>query len=77
MILLAMFDFRLDPARCAIVGDKMSDVEAGLRILLDARADRGRNQVLGHEMVANLGEALELLRSRFAPAASSSRSAGT
>ena len=23
------FDFKLDPARCAIVGDQMSDVEAG------------------------------------------------
>ena len=29
MILQAIFDFRLDPARCAIVGDKMSDIEAG------------------------------------------------
>jgi HAD superfamily hydrolase (TIGR01662 family) len=43
MILQAMFDFKLDPARCAIVGDKMSDVEAGaaaglgLRILVASR----------------------------------------
>jgi HAD-hyrolase-like len=40
MNLQAIFDFRLDPARCAIVGDKMSDIEAGgaaglgLRILV-------------------------------------------
>jgi D-glycero-D-manno-heptose 1,7-bisphosphate phosphatase len=83
MILLAISDLALDPAQCPILGDKISDMEAGvaaglgLRILLDARADRGRNHVLGHEVVANLGEALELLRSRFAPAASGSRSAGT
>ena len=65
MILLAISDLALDPAQCPILGDKISDMEAGvaaglgLRILLDARADRGRNHVLGHEVVANLGEALE------------------
>jgi D-glycero-D-manno-heptose 1,7-bisphosphate phosphatase len=70
MILLAISDL-VDPAQCPILGDKISDMEAGvaaglgLRILLDARADRGRNHVLGHEVVANLGEAL------------GSRSAGT
>ena len=43
MILQAIFDFKLDPARCAIVGDKMSDIEAGaaaglgLRILVASR----------------------------------------
>ena len=80
MILQAISDLGLDPAQCPILGDKISDMEAGvaaglgLRILLDARADRGRNHVLGHEVVANLGEALELLRSRFAHAASGSRS---
>ena len=78
MILQAISDLGLDPAQCPILGDKISDMEAGvaaglgLRILLDARADRGRNHVLGHEVVANLGEALELLRSRFAHAASGS-----
>jgi len=83
MILQAISDLGLDPGQCPILGDKISDMEAGvaaglgLRILLDARADRGRNHVLGHEVVTNLGEALELLRSRFAPAASGSRSAGT
>lgn len=82
MILQAISDLGLDPGQCPILGDKISDMEAGvaaglgLRILLDTRADRGRNHVLGHEVVANLGEALELLRSRFAPAASGSRSAG-
>ena len=29
MILQAMSDLELDPARCAIMGDKMSDIEAG------------------------------------------------
>ena len=29
MILQAIFDFKLDPARCVIVGDNMSDIEAG------------------------------------------------
>ena len=62
MILQAISDLALDPAQCPILGDKISDMEAGvaaglgLRILLDARADRGRNHVLGHEVVANLGE---------------------
>ena len=72
-------DLAFDP-QMSDPGDKISDMEAGvaaglgLRILLDARADRGKNHVLGHEVVANLGEALELLRSRFAHAASGSAS---
>jgi hypothetical protein len=43
MILQAIVDFKLDPARWAIVGDKMSDIEAGaaaglgLRILVASR----------------------------------------
>ena len=53
----------------------MSDIEAGvaaglgLRILLDRARRSGKEPVLGHEVVANLGEALALLRSRFALAA--------
>jgi histidinol phosphatase-like enzyme len=76
MILQAIFDFKLDPARCAIVGDKMSDVEAGaaaglgLRILVASRScQNGRRRVPPHEVVADLREALALLRSRFAVAA--------
>jgi D-glycero-D-manno-heptose 1,7-bisphosphate phosphatase len=76
MILQAMFDFRLDPARCAIVGDKMSDIEAGaaaglgLRILVASRpCQNGGRRVPPHEVVADLSEALALLRSRFAAAA--------
>jgi histidinol phosphatase-like enzyme len=76
MILQAIVDFKLDPARCAIVGDKMSDVEAGaaaglgLRILVGSRpCQNGGRRVPPHEVVADLREALALLRSRFAVAA--------
>jgi D-glycero-D-manno-heptose 1,7-bisphosphate phosphatase len=80
MILQAVADLALDPARCAIVGDKISDIEAGaaaglgLRILL---APDSRAVALGappHEAVADLHEALALLR-RFARAAADPRSA--
>jgi histidinol phosphatase-like enzyme len=81
MILQAMFDFRLDPARCAIVGDKMSDIEAGtaaglgLRILVASRPClNGGRRFPPHELVVDLSEALALLRSRFAPAAAQQRS---
>jgi histidinol phosphatase-like enzyme len=69
MILQAVSDLRLDPARCAIVGDKVSDMEAGaeagigLRVLIgppDAKSGETT-----HEVVADLGEALALFRSRF------------
>jgi D-glycero-D-manno-heptose 1,7-bisphosphate phosphatase len=72
MILQAVSDLSLDPAQSVIVGDKMSDIEAGeaagigLRILVasyNAKEDAG---ALSHEVVADLGEALALLRSRFA-----------
>ena len=76
MILQAIFDFKLDPARCAIVGDKMSDIEAGaaaglgLRILVASRpCQNGGQRFPPHEVVADLSEALALLRSRFAAAA--------
>ncbi|MGA7488479.1 MAG: HAD family hydrolase [Xanthobacteraceae bacterium] len=75
MISQAVSDLELDPARCAILGDKMSDIEAGaaaglgLRILLGTRRTRGR-VMPPHEAVADLSEALELLRSRFAAIAS-------
>lgn len=72
MLLQAISDLGLDPAHCAIVGDNMSDMEAGaavgigLRILIGTRAGPGE---AAHEVAGDLGEALALLRSRFAPAA--------
>jgi D-glycero-D-manno-heptose 1,7-bisphosphate phosphatase len=75
MILQAVSDFGLDPARCAIVGDKMSDIEAGaaaglgLRILVTARPDGGGEGTAPHEAVADLDEALALLRFRLAAVA--------
>jgi D-glycero-D-manno-heptose 1,7-bisphosphate phosphatase len=78
MLLQAVSDLGLDPAQCAVLGDKMNDIEAGaaagigLRILIGSRdAKRGEPS---HEVVANLGEALALLRWHFAPTASGQRS---
>jgi D-glycero-D-manno-heptose 1,7-bisphosphate phosphatase len=75
MILQAASDLDLDLARSAILGDQMSDVEAGaaagvgLRILVGPRAGEGDEGAPSHEVVADLDEGLALLRSRFAPAA--------
>ena len=72
MILQAASDLGLDLASSAIVGDKMSDVEAGaaagvgLRILVGPQDSSCREGAPTHEVVANLGEALTLLRSCFA-----------
>jgi D-glycero-D-manno-heptose 1,7-bisphosphate phosphatase len=72
MILQAVSDLDLDPAQSAILGDKMSDIEAaaaagiGLRILLASRYAKKGADAPSHEVVADLGEALALLRSRFA-----------
>src|SRR5262245_43040909 len=80
MLLQAASDLGLDLACCAILGDKMSDMEAaaaagiGLRVLIgphDAKAGEP-----GHEVVADLGEALALLRSRFALTAPDQRFGG-
>jgi D-glycero-D-manno-heptose 1,7-bisphosphate phosphatase len=74
MILQAASDLGLDLARSVLVGDQMSDVEAGaaagvgLRILLGLRTARG-DAVPPHAIVADLDEALTLLRARFAPVA--------
>jgi D-glycero-D-manno-heptose 1,7-bisphosphate phosphatase len=71
MLLQAASDLGLDPARCVIIGDKMSDMEAGaaagigLRILLGPREDKWSEPA--HEVVADLGEALALVRARFRP----------
>jgi D-glycero-D-manno-heptose 1,7-bisphosphate phosphatase len=75
MVLQAVSDLGLDPAQSAILGDKMSDIEAaaaagiGLRILVASCYAKKGADVPSHEVVADLGEALALLRSRFAPAA--------
>jgi D-glycero-D-manno-heptose 1,7-bisphosphate phosphatase len=75
MILQAISDLGLVPARCAIVGDEMSDIEAGaaaglgLRVLVAARPDGRGKGTARHEVVADLDGALTLLRSRFAAAA--------
>jgi D-glycero-D-manno-heptose 1,7-bisphosphate phosphatase len=73
MILQAASDLGLDLTRSAIVGDHISDIEAGasagigVRILLGARQTDDRGGMPSHDAVADLGEALALLRSRFAP----------
>jgi D-glycero-D-manno-heptose 1,7-bisphosphate phosphatase len=72
MILQAVSDLDLDPAQSAILGDKISDIEAGeaagigLRILVASCGAKKGAGAPSHEVVADLGEALALLRSRFA-----------
>jgi D-glycero-D-manno-heptose 1,7-bisphosphate phosphatase len=71
MILRAVSDLGLDPAQSAILGDKMSDIEAGaaagigLRILVASHDAKESEGAPPHEVVTNLSEALVLLRSRF------------
>ena len=71
MLLQAASELGLDSAHCAIIGDKMSDMEAGatagigLRILLGPPEDKPAEPA--HEVVADLGEALALVRARFRP----------
>jgi D-glycero-D-manno-heptose 1,7-bisphosphate phosphatase len=72
MILQAVSDLGLDPAQSVILGDKMSDIEAGaaagigLRILVASHDVNESEGAPPHEVVANLSEALVLLRSRLA-----------
>ena len=72
MILQAVSDLDLDPAQSAILGDTLGDLEAGaaagigLRILVASRDAKESEGAPPHEVVANLSEALVLLRSRFA-----------
>jgi D-glycero-D-manno-heptose 1,7-bisphosphate phosphatase len=74
MILQAASDLALDLARSAIVGDKMSDMEAGaaagiaVRILVGPDLARAGGCVPSCVQVADLAQALALLRSRFASA---------
>jgi D-glycero-D-manno-heptose 1,7-bisphosphate phosphatase len=72
MILQAASDLALDLARSAIVGDKMSDMEAGaaagiaVRILVGSEVARGSGRTPSYARVVDLAQALALLRSRFA-----------
>jgi D-glycero-D-manno-heptose 1,7-bisphosphate phosphatase len=72
MLLQAVSDLGLAPAHCALVGDQVSDIEAGaaaaigLRILLAPPAIQRHADAPSHETVADLGQALILLRSHFA-----------
>jgi D-glycero-D-manno-heptose 1,7-bisphosphate phosphatase len=72
MLLQAAADLALDLARCALVGDKISDIEAGaaagigLRILLARGSGKVRISAASHETAADLHDVLALLRSRFA-----------
>jgi histidinol phosphatase-like enzyme len=67
--------------RLAILGDKMSDMEAGaaagigLRVLIGAR--HAKTGELPYEVVADLSEALTLFRSRFAALTAPERSAAS
>lgn len=75
MILQAASDLVLDLARSVIVGDKVSDMEAGaaagipVRILVGSgHLARGGGSGPPFAQVADLAQALALLRSRFASA---------
>jgi histidinol phosphatase-like enzyme len=65
-------DLDLDPVQSAILGDKLSDIEAGaaagigLRILVAPHDVEESEGAPPHEVVANLSEALVMLRSHFA-----------
>jgi D-glycero-D-manno-heptose 1,7-bisphosphate phosphatase len=76
MFLQAAADLNLDLSRSAVVGDKISDIEAGanagvlLRIRLDARAlpppaDAPPADAPPHHVVCSLPEALRVLRARL------------
>ena len=71
MLLQAAADFDLDLSCCVIIGDKMSDVEAGAAAGIGLKILVGRHNLAlsanpsGYELAADLGEALALLRSHF------------
>jgi D-glycero-D-manno-heptose 1,7-bisphosphate phosphatase len=71
MLLQAAAEFDLDLAGSAIIGDKVSDVEAGaaagigLRILVGPHNAVHSADALPYELAADLVEALSLLRSHF------------
>lgn len=69
MILQAAADLDLDLPHSAIIGDAMSDIEAGaaagiaLRIRVGAHVTR--SDTPAHHVVSNLGEALDVLRTQL------------
>jgi len=70
MILQAAADLDLDLARSALVGNAMSDVEAGTAAgigLCIRLGEAGSKEGPAHEVVADLAEALALLQARLAP----------
>jgi D-glycero-D-manno-heptose 1,7-bisphosphate phosphatase len=73
MLLQAAAEFDLDLVRSAIIGDKISDIEAGaaagigLRILVGPCSPARSANAPPHELATDLGEALALLRSHFPP----------
>jgi D-glycero-D-manno-heptose 1,7-bisphosphate phosphatase len=73
MIVQAASDLGLDLVRSAIIGDTRSDIEAGaaagigLRILVASCPSKDDEGGPSHEVVADLAQALALLRTRFAP----------
>jgi D-glycero-D-manno-heptose 1,7-bisphosphate phosphatase len=75
MILQAASDLALDLARSVIVGDKMSDMEAGaaagiaVRILVGSGPTHDGAHAPSYARVVDLAQALALLRSRFASTA--------
>jgi D-glycero-D-manno-heptose 1,7-bisphosphate phosphatase len=75
MILQAASDLGLDLANSVIMGDTMSDIEAGaaagigLRVLVGSRPSKDGEGGPSYDVVADLARALALLRSRFAPGA--------
>jgi D-glycero-D-manno-heptose 1,7-bisphosphate phosphatase len=72
MILQAAADLNLDLAYSVIVGDKLSDMEAGaragvgLRILVRDSAGEQVSGPVDHEMASDLTQVLALLRRHFA-----------
>jgi D-glycero-D-manno-heptose 1,7-bisphosphate phosphatase len=71
MILQAAADLSLDLARSAMVGDQISDMEAaaaaGIPVRILVGAGEGKGGGPSFEPVADLAQALALLRSRFTP----------
>jgi D-glycero-D-manno-heptose 1,7-bisphosphate phosphatase len=71
MILQAASDFGLDLRDSVIVGDKLSDIEAGvsagirLRILLGMQPLADAMETCSYERAADLGEVLAILRRHF------------
>jgi D-glycero-D-manno-heptose 1,7-bisphosphate phosphatase len=72
MILQAASDLALDLPRSVLIGDALSDIEAGASAGIRLRICLGSRDTCSgappHEVVANLTEALALMRARCTPA---------